>query len=224
VTAAETTEPKAGVCQHDKCAEVVMNRFCIVSLWLSLTTIASSYAQAPALPNEAAVCTDEDYAIFAAALDDLYGAKHVEHEVLLDHTSTGTPPGLVGTTQLAGKAEAFFRDVPQHAKDNFEVRNKGRRQVEIGKIKTPFEISSLSPEEAERLVRRKDGWGAFHRKYSKAFGITILSLPGVNDEHNRAVLYVGTSCGTLCGGGSLLYLSNENGEWKVINAVTIWQS
>jgi hypothetical protein len=201
-----------------------MSRFWIVSLWLVVIIIANGLAQTTALPSEAEVCTDEDYAIFAAALSDSDARQRVGGVILLDHTATGFPPGLAAVTQLGGKAQAFFKEVPKEAKDDFDARNKNRAKIEAGKIKAPFETLSISDDDAKKLVEGKGGWQAFHEKYPSMHDFKVISRPGINREHSRAVLYVGVSCGPLCGGGSLLFLSKETGEWKVINTVTIWLS
>lgn len=169
-----------------------MNCFSVIPIGFCLMMCMSG--SAGKVSDEETGCTNEDYAIITAALSDLYGKQKIQSEVLLDRTSIGIPPGLVGTTRLAGKAEAFFTDVPREAKEDFDVRNKSQFPVVAHKIRAPFEILSLSSEEADQLVRRKNGWDAFHRKFSRAFGITVLSVPGINREHSRAVIYIGASC------------------------------
>jgi len=65
------------------------------------------------------------------------------------------------------------------------------------------------------------GWSGFHQAYPKS-GISLVSRPDVNADHTKALLYVGTSCDSLCGGGTLVFLGKDGTQWKVLNKVTIW--
>ena len=65
------------------------------------------------------------------------------------------------------------------------------------KIATKLEVLTLSVEEAKKIG--DSGWEAFGKHYSRCRGITLLSLPALNAEKDRALLYVGFSCGIVCG-------------------------
>jgi len=41
---------------------------------------------------------------------------------------------------------------------------------------------------------------------------------------DRALLYLGGSCGPDCAGGALVLLSKVDGKWKIISKVSIWPS
>jgi hypothetical protein len=90
--------------------------------------------------------------------------------------------------------------------------------------KSSFEIVLLDAETARKSVEGKDGWKTFRDRCPNSPGITLVSRPGADGEHSHALLYVGNSCDMLCGGGTLIFLNKENGEWKVANKVTIWVS
>jgi hypothetical protein len=190
---------------------------------LFVLAFAQALAQAPPPPTETEACTADDYAIYAAALGDRFGKQKPKRVVLLDQTSMGFPPGMAAMTQFGGKAQTLLKDVPREAKDDFDTRNKARAKIEGGEIKAAFEVILLSAEEAGKLVAGGGGWEGFYNKYPNS-GITLVSRPGINAEHNRALLYMGTSCGGLCGDGVLLLLGKDGEEWKVLNRVTIWVS
>jgi hypothetical protein len=200
-----------------------MSRSWIVLGWL-LFVAALSLTQPSAHQHDSEGCTDEDYAIFSAALDGVHGKHKLDSVILLDHTATGYPPGLAATTGVRSGVQTFYNDVPKEAKDDFEARNKTRIELDTAKIKAPFQMFSLSDEEAEKLLHRVGGWEAFHQQYPGTAILAAVSRPGISRERNRALLYLGESCGPTCGGGTLLLLGKEDGKWKIINTATVWMS
>jgi hypothetical protein len=48
------------------------------------------------------------------------------------------------------------------------------------------------------------------------YDITFVSLPGLNAEHNRALLSVGTSYGVTEEGGVVILLEKDDSGWKVL--------
>lgn len=163
-------------------------------LWLLLITAAATlFAQTPATPKEAEICTAEDYAIFAAALNDRVGKHKLDRVVPRDDTSAGQ------AWQMIPMAEApLGPDVPQEVKDDFDSRNKRHAKIEAEKIQTPFEVVLLSAEEFTKQV--KNGGG---------YDIAFVSRPGLNAERNRALLYVGTSYGTFEESGAVVLLEKR---------------
>jgi len=192
-------------------------------VWL-IVLAASTMAQTAAFQNPLETSTADDHAIYKAALSDLYGKQKVERVILIDQTSTGFPPGMAAMTQFGGKAQPLLKDFPKEAKDDFEARNKTHVKIEADKLKPSFEIVLVDAETAKKTVEGKVGWQGFRDKYPNSPGITLVSRPGIDAAHNRALLYVGNSCDVLCGGVTLVFLNKENGEWKVANKVTIWIS
>lgn len=176
----------------------------------------------PAIAAE--VCMDEDYAIFSGALYELPGFQKADSMIILDRTASGYAPGLSAVTRVNSGNEAFYKDVPEEVQDDLNSRNKSRVQIDVSKIKAPFKALSLSDEEAESLFNRKNGWAEFHQKYPTTRGLLAISRPGINRERNRALLYIGASCGPVCGGGVLVLLSKADGKWKVVNTLDVWCS
>jgi hypothetical protein len=204
--------------------EASMPDFSRTLVCLVVMTAASALAQTATAPAPLEVSTTDDCAIYSVALTDLYGKHKIERIVLIDQTSTGFPPGMAATTQFGGKAQPLLKDFPKEAKEDFEARNKTHAKIEAYKVKTSFEIVLLDVDAARKLVEGGDTWKGFREKYPNSPGITLISRPGIDADKSHALLYVGNSCDMLCGGGTLIFLSKENGEWKVANKVTIWVS
>ena len=196
--------------------------FCIVALAIG-TALAQNPAPAKHTTTDAETCADDDYAISAIALADLFEKQKPDTILLLDHTSIGFPPGMAAMTQFGAKAQALLKDIPKDAKDEFDSRNKTRARIDTGKIRASFDVILLSDDEAMRLVEGS-GWEPFHKKYPTAPGITLVSRPGFNAERSRALVYIGTSCDMLCGDGVLILLGKDGGQWRVLRKETIWVS
>src|SRR5262249_25544563 len=56
--------------------------------WLVIIAAASAFAQTDASQNPE-ICTSDGYAIYTAALTDLYGTQTIERVILIDQTSLG---------------------------------------------------------------------------------------------------------------------------------------
>jgi hypothetical protein len=191
----------------------------IILLAMNLTGLARASIQF----DEAHVYTDEDYAIVAVAFEGLYDKRDVDSVLVVDRTSMSLPPGVAAAAQTRHEAAAFFQDVPEELRDNFRARNRSSVKLEGGRIKAPIRIILVSEEKVTTLLKSGDGWSALREKYPKARDIFVVSRPGISQDHQYAVLYVGHSCGPLCGGGTDLLLGQTNGQWKILKRGTVWE-
>jgi len=57
------------------------------------------------------------------------------------------------------------------------------------------------------------GWKAFYGEYPDSGGFIELSAVGFNKDKTVAVVYMGHSCGGLCGGGTFYVLAKHDGKW-----------
>jgi len=65
-------------------------------------------------------------------------------------------------------------------------------------------------------VLKRGGWDAYYRQYPESGGLIELSAVGFNVDKTVAVVYMGHSCGDLCGGGTFHVLEKVHGKWKLI--------
>ena len=186
----------------------------VLSRGLDLNAVASS--------NSTDNCTEEDYAVFSAGLDYLYGKK-LNSVLLIDHTSTGVPPGAVAIINLRGTIQSFYDRIPEESRRDFDFRNKNRANVESNKLKTSIEVSSMKDQDGQAFTA-SGGWKTFYKEHPQNHHILVVSLPGINRAHDRALLYVGHTCGPMCGGGTVLLFTKEAGRWVVVDTETLWQT
>ena len=76
----------------------------------------------------------------------------------------------------------------------------------------------------EEMFKQADGWRAFYAKYPGSVGYVSLSRVGFNNEADQALVYVGHTCGGLCGTGKLVLLQKQNGLWGITKELLLWIS
>jgi hypothetical protein len=105
--------------------------------------------------------------------------------------------------------------------DNYLLSNKGRQELKVWNLGVNYLIvrnSELPDSNFENF------WDRFYRRYPNSPGLLFFSKVGFNDRHDQAFLYMGRSCGGLCGGGEYVLLNKVNGEWVVSNEQELWVS
>jgi hypothetical protein len=81
--------------------------------------------------------------------------------------------------------------------------------------------------ESLRKMFRQGRWDQFYRAYPESGGVLELSAVGFNQDKTVAVVYMGHSCGALCGGGKFHVLEKVGGKWQPLawkGAVCSWAS
>ena len=58
-------------------------------------------------------------------------------------------------------------------------------------------------------------WVRFHKKYANSSGLVFFSKVGFNAAHDQAFVYVGNSCGGLCGATGFVFLRKIGGQWVI---------
>ena len=72
--------------------------------------------------------------------------------------------------------------------------------------------------------RVENFWARFYKKYPNSSGLVFFSKVGFNDRHDQAFVYVGRTCGGLCGAGEYVLLNKVNGQWVVRDEEGLWVS
>lgn len=127
-----------------------------------------------------------------------------------------------------GTTESFHQMVSQlipeaeaQTLDNYLLSNKTRQELKVWNLGVNYVLvrnSDLPDGQLESF------WAGFHKKYPTATGLVFFSKVGFNDRHDQAFVYVGRTCGGLCGSGEYVLLSKVNGRWVVSNEQGLWVS
>lgn len=105
--------------------------------------------------------------------------------------------------------------------DSYLLSNKTRQELKVWNLGINYVIvrDSDLPD-----ARFESYWESFYRKYPNSSGLVFFSKVGFNDRHDQAFVYVGRSCGGLCGAGDYVLLKKVNGQWAVSQEQNLWVS
>ena len=78
-------------------------------------------------------------------------------------------------------------------------------------FETPYQLLETGQIEA---LMKKGRWEDYYRQYPDSGGVIAVSAVGFNPDKTVAVVYMGHSCGMLCGGGTFHVLEKIDGKWK----------
>jgi len=112
-------------------------------------------------------------------------------------------------------------EVEMQTLDNYLLMNKTRQELKVWNLGVNSVIVTNSDLPDSKF---ENFWDRFYRKYPNSPGLLFFSKVGFNDRHEQAFLYMGRSCGGLCGVGKYVLLNKVNGEWVVSNEQELWVS
>ena len=105
--------------------------------------------------------------------------------------------------------------------DNYLLMNQTRQELKVWNLGVNYVIvrnSDLPDSKFENF------WDQFYRAYPNSSGLIFFSQVGFNNRQDQAFLYMGRSCGGLCGVGEYVLLNKVNGEWVVSKEQELWVS
>jgi hypothetical protein len=144
--------------------------------------------------------------------------------VLLSQTSAGYPAGMASFTASSTPDKKELLDSSStETKSDFDAKAK----LNCDLTTTPAlgaAVVFMSPHERDEFFSNASGWRDFTQKYPNAAGFTIVSAIGFNHSHSEALVYVGNSCGMLCGTGYVLRLEKKKDKWIVAKTAKIWNA
>jgi len=85
----------------------------------------------------------------------------------------------------------------------------------------------ISPEELSHIFDSRDAndnWKEFYRRYDHAVGYIRFSRIGFNDDKTQAMFEAGHYYDSVGGGGSIIYLVKQKGNWIIKDRVMTWIS
>jgi hypothetical protein len=181
---------------------------------------------APAQSASAATCatSPDDAAIYSAALTKvvLKDRDDKRQIVLLSQTSAGYPAGMSAFTASSTPDRKELLDSASTAtKNDFDAKAKLNCDLTTSAA-LGAAVVFMSPQESEELFSKASGWKDLAQKYPNAAGFTIVSAIGFDASHREALVYVGNSCGMLCGTGYAVLLEKKKDKWIAAKTAKIW--
>jgi hypothetical protein len=104
--------------------------------------------------------------------------------------------------------------------DNYLLSNKASQELKVWNLGINYVIVRNSDLPSGKF---EDFWESFYKKYPNS-PLVYFSKVGFNARHDQAFVYVGRSCGGLCGAGDYVLLNKVNDEWVVSNEQNLWVS
>jgi hypothetical protein len=185
---------------------------CALAAVLAATLIRA----APAAPQPAGAKPLDDpeaYAVYAALLPNQWTVRHAKASILVFQQETGSYPRCMPSGPLL---DTEWKPVV----DSYRVENERARLLQPG---LPLGIPYMVVPRADITAALREvpndqqfGWTGFYARYPNSRGYMVASVPGFDAEQRRAMVYMGHSCGGLCGGGTYHFLQKADGAWREV--------
>jgi hypothetical protein len=164
--------------------------------------------------------------VYAARLPDEWPWAEAHARQLAIQQETTVFPKLGTGTECLPSGDDFPESWKEVLAD-YKRQNERTRILARGfVIEKPY---NLIPKQEFADLFKKDGpgWNGFYSRYPDSGGIIQLSAVGFNRERTKAMLYLGHSCGWLCGGGGYSLVQKKDGKWvrAIVKGVSCaWES
>jgi hypothetical protein len=196
-----------------------------------LTLPGARAAQKPSEPAQSAstaacATSPDNAAIYLAALAKvvLKDRNDKRQIVLLSQTSAAYPPGMAAFTASSTPEKKELLDSAATAtKNDFDAKAKLNCDL-TANAELSAAVVFMSTQESDELFSKVGEWKDFAQKYPNAAGFTIVSAIAFDASHRQALVYVGNSCGMLCGTGYVVLLEKKKDKWIAAKTAKIWIS
>jgi hypothetical protein len=171
---------------------------------LALILSSLLFSSLPAQVTSSAYDDADAYEVYAAILPSEWPLRvaHAKQLVILRETRA-YQMCLKPATQSEAKVGPAISNYLELNKKKWELQPKLS-------FATPYQF--LEAQKIEALM--KQGWDAYYHRYPDSGGVIAVSAVGFNPDKTIAVVYMGHSCGMLCGGGTFHVLEKIDGKWK----------
>jgi hypothetical protein len=186
---------------------IAATTFLLISSYMISTaqTIATSYDDPDA------------YAVYDAIVVNEWPVRIAKAGKLVIQAETSDYPAIGGNngiclTPAVGEESTLGPLIEAYAEAN------KRTSLLRRKFDLPYGYEIVPQETIAAIFKEKGpaGWKDFYKKYPNSGGSIELSAVGFNSDKTLALVYVGHSCGGLCGGGTYHLLKKTDGKWSEI--------
>ena len=175
----------------------------------------------------------EEYGIYSTVIEKLYIGQNTKLVVISDKTSVDMlrsdswgflrksiqerrkETGIWSTAALAKMSPAVFEDFKARNNDNSSIHNAA----------ILLSVKNVTVDQATLSTQNKsEYWDSFYRRFPDSPGLIHVSRVGFDREAKQALVYIGRTCGFLCGDGYLVLLVSEHGKWTIEGKYMCWVS
>lgn len=105
--------------------------------------------------------------------------------------------------------------------DDYVEQNRAPGTLQVSDLGANYVFATRNDLDPSKL---ESFWARFYKKYPNSSGLFFFSKVGFNATHDQAFVYVGHSCGGLCGAGGYVLLRKIDGKWIIQQEQGIWVS
>lgn len=181
-------------------------RVLVVGLAVSIFCIPTAVAQRDSPAAEPYNVSDA-YEIYSLLLpqEESYGFS--KGTLIIQQETVSQP---VASCVTADAARRFKDAIADYSRLN-EQRWLLQQQFNI---ENPYEIASSDRIESFFKNKGPSGWKDFYKRYPDSGGYIIMSAVGFNKSKTQAFVYMGSSCGELCGRWLFHLFNKVDDKWK----------
>lgn len=154
------------------------------------------------------------YRVYAALLPNEWTVRAAHAKTLVFEEETSTP--RMCAEPSGGMLETEWRDVLE----DFRHQNASPKRLGPGMdLGIPYVVVPRADIRALFTPQKNDpnlGWTGFYNAYPDSGGYLMVSAVGFNSQKTRAMVYMGHSCGGLCGGGTYYFLERSSDSWRQV--------
>ncbi len=168
-------------------------------------TMLAQQSDSPEPYNE-----DEAYRVYDVLLpqDSSPGTLVIQQQTFGPLSQDGPVPlGPEGCLTAAAASE--FKDAIRDYNRRNQKKWLLQRKFSLAR---PYEI--IDPGTLSTMFQQADGWDKFSQRFPRSSGIYDMSAVGFDQDNARAIVYLGKSCGWLCGDWDFHLLRKINGKWE----------
>ena len=192
----------------------------LTSLVLSLLMFAGVCARSAASHGARVDVGGEEYAVYAALINEMYVNERTKFLVVVDRTATES---LITKELEREDIREMLSPVTSAAVEAFIERSARPETLEESfDLKAKYVLLSHDKREEYFKPGVMEGWKTLEEKYPRASGFIRLAGVGFNPERDEALTYVEHGCGELCGTGTYVLLRKSTKGWKVEKTVMLW--
>ena len=189
-------------------------------LAVSLLMCAAVCARGAAERGARADVGSEEYAVYAALINEMYVNERTKFLVVVDRTATES---LITKGLERKDIGGMLSPVTSAAVEAFIERNARPEPLEESfDLKAKYVLLSHDKRDEYFKPGVMEGWKTLEEKYPGASGFIRLAGVGFNPEKDEALTYVEHGCGSLCGTGTYVLLRKSAKGWKVDKTVMLW--
>jgi hypothetical protein len=162
-----------------------------------------------------------EYAVYVVAIESLVVRPNALRDLIVISPTVGDgPEGPAAVEAMRDDA-----DIPEDVRADFMTKNRVRVALHAERLPLTIPVRVLPRDSVAVFEARSDADGKLGSTPRGGRHVVHVSRVGFSRDSSRAVLYLGNSCGDLCGTGWKVQLRRDTGyAWRIVAADVVWMS